>query len=103
MFSVYDYNKSLVDDKVKIHGNIKLVAKLKRIIKDSCVNHMGLYEAQDFIKNCCIDKYGIDFYEKNAEAIMFILENEYCTAERIKHPLFDVDSCLSNIKSNTMF
>lgn len=99
----YVSNHSLMENKVQICGNIELEKTLKLIVKEKCINFVDLYEAQEIMRRYCVDNYGTDFYEKNAEAILFILENEYCNIERIKLPLFDMKRYLEDIQNGTIY
>lgn len=84
----YTCNYSLMENKVYIHGNVELASTLARVVKEKYISNVDLYEAQESMRSYCIDTYGSDFYKNNAEAISFIIENEYCHAEREKLPHF---------------
>lgn len=98
-------SKSLVDNKVQIHGNIDLANTLKNLIKEKCIGCVDLYKAQDIIRDYCVDNYGMNFYKNNAEAINFLIENEYCNLERSKLPFFDIDAetYKENMKKGVMY
>ena len=42
----------------------------------------SLYEAQGTIVKSFAEKYGNQWYQKSAEAVNYIIENEYATVER---------------------
>lgn len=94
---------SLMEDKVQIHGNVELAEVLKGIIKKYCIGFRELYESQEFMRNYCIGAYGADFYEKNAEAVQYIVENEYCHKERKNIPVFDMKQYEEDIRNGVVY
>ena len=86
---IYSTNYSLLKDKVSVHGDTQIITDLLQTIKNQCINRMNLYEAQEMIKIHCVNTYGLEFYEKNVEAITFLIEDEYCDLERRQNPFFD--------------
>ena len=105
MFDSYDYicNYSLMDGKVYILGNVDLAKLLENLVKERCIGIFDLYEAQDMIRDYCIEIYGESFYYKNAEAIQFIVENEYCHLERKLNPIFDKFKYEEDIRRGTLY
>ena len=99
----YTCNHSLVQNHIWLCGNIIVADELKSIVKETYIGHMDLYDAQKEMREHCISKYGTDFYEKSADAIMFIIENEYCNAEREKLPLFDRESYEYDMRTGRVY
>lgn len=99
----YECNVSLVDKWTSLHGNLNLAVELMNKVTRDCIGIMGLYEAQQLIKEYCINKYGIDYYEKNGEAINFIVENEYCHVERKRLPAFDMKRYIKDLRSGVLY
>lgn len=85
----YTCNHSLLTFKFQVRGNVELAATLERVVQQACNEGLGLYTTQETVRDAIISGYDLPFYEKNAEAINFIVENEYCNAERMKRPFFD--------------
>ncbi len=99
----YICNLSLMNGHVYLHGNLKLVGELEKIIKKECISAMDLYHAQEMIRNYCIKNYGSEFYHKSEEAIMFLVENEYCNLERQEIPYFDKERYEEDLRSGVMY
>ena len=100
---IYSTNHSLLANKVLVHGDTQIITNLSKIIKAQCINQMDLYKAQEMIKKHCINTYGLEFYEKNGEAITFLIENEYCNLERKQNPFFDKKQYNYDMTTSTMF
>lgn len=94
---------SLIDNKVQVHGNIEFASWLSDFVKEKCIKHCNLYEAQEIVREYCISTYCEDFYEKNAEAINFIVENEYCHKERNRFPIFDKRQYEEDMRSGILY
>lgn len=66
----------------RLHGDASLINEIKKAAC-ACINDgFSLYEAQGTIVNSLAEKYGNHWYQKSAEAVNYIIENEYATAER---------------------
>lgn len=94
---------SLMDNKVKMQGNIDLASSLSCMVRQKYIGSVDLYNAQEALRNYCIDTYGTEFYEKNAEAISFIVENEYCNKEREERPFFDKKRYEEDMQNGVMY
>ncbi|RGM75528.1 hypothetical protein [Agathobacter rectalis] len=99
----YFCNNSLVNNKYKLVGNIKLVKEIEQLTKEYIVKKISLYNAQDNIINYIINTYGKEWYENNGEAVNYIIENEYCNEERNKHPLFDKRKYEFDMKHSVLY
>lgn len=86
----YECNYSLMESQVQIRGNVELASTLRKWVRKNCTNFTELYEAQQKMREYCISNYGEEFYERSAEAIAFIVENEYCNIERSNNPYTDI-------------
>lgn len=90
-FNTPDYYcfTSLVENKTKIMGNIDLATDIENKAKEFISQNKSLYEAQQEIVRELTEIYGKDWYERSAEAVNFIIENEYANDERSKNFIFD--------------
>jgi len=79
---------SLMNKYLQFHGNLELVQTLTKMTTELSET-VDLYEAQDIVKQYCINTFGMNFYEKNIEAINALIENEYCNKERLERSFFD--------------
>lgn len=90
MFSPeYLRRTSLVNGKEKLMGNLEAAGLIENMTFECIKNDIELYDAQEQIKTILINKYGTEWYERNGEAINYIVENKYCDKERAGNPLFD--------------
>lgn len=99
----YTCNYSLIDNKVQIHGNLEFASWLSSFIREKCINDCDLYEAQELIRKYCVSTFSQDFYIKNAEAINFIIENEYCHKERERLPVFDMQRYKQDLLEGALY
>ena len=60
-----------------VKGNHKVEHEIKELTRQFIIDKISLYDAQSSIKEQLIEKYGADFYDKNADAINFIIEGTY--------------------------
>ena len=86
-----------------VFGDASLVQDIIITSRDSIEKNIDLYTAQERIKDNLIFLHGKEWYEKSAEAINFLIENEYCTAEREKQPFFDSRTYEKQINSCAMY
>lgn len=90
MFSPeYFRQTSLLSGKEKIMGNLQVAGLVENMAFECIKNDIGLYDAQEQIKAILISQYGTEWYERNGEAINYIIENRYCDKKRTGNPLFD--------------
>lgn len=99
----YMCSVSLMDNKIKIMGNIDFANKIAEITKIYLRQGLSLYDAQEKLKNTLLEKFGANWYEKSGEAVNVIIENEYANAERIALPAFDVRQYEKDRKLNVMY
>ncbi|MBO5386565.1 MAG: hypothetical protein J6A59_00245, partial [Lachnospiraceae bacterium] len=60
-----------------VKGNHKVEHEIKELTRQFIIDKISLYDAQSSIKEQLIEKYGAYFYDKNADAINFIIEGTY--------------------------
>ena len=89
MFSPeYLRRTSLLNGKEKLMGNLEVAGLIENMAFE-CIKNVELYDAQEQIKTALLNKYGAEWYERNGEAVNYIIENKYCDKERVRNPLFD--------------
>ena len=93
----------MLNKHVKIQGNTELANKIEKMVQEECIGKFNLYKALEYIRDYCINTYGEEFYNKNAEAISFLVENEYCNKERQQNPLFDKKQYNKDMDFNTLY
>lgn len=79
------YGYGMLTNNCIIRGNYKVEEEIKELTEKHVDNKVNLYDAQHSIKEQLIEKYGADFYDKNAEAINFIIEGTYSTHQSNRH------------------
>lgn len=99
----YMCSVSLVDNKTKIMGNIKLANRIKETTKVYLKQGKDLYEAQEKLKTSLVKELGLEWYKRSGEAVNFIIENEYAHAERASLPAFDIEQYKEDIKKGIMY
>ena len=82
---------------------MELASKIEKMVREECVKQFDLYEAIEYMRNYCVNTYGEEFYNKNAEAISFLIENEYCNQERQQIPYFDKKQYDEDMKSSILY
>ena len=75
---------STVDSFYKLQGDEEKIQDVQRFVQKSIEGGLALYDTQDSCRNYFCNKYGVEMYEKSAEAVQFLVENEYATLEREK-------------------
>mgnify|MGYP000180183339 CR=1 FL=1 len=80
---------SLLNGKEKLMGNLEVAGLIENMAFECIKNDVELYDAQEQIKTALLNKYGAEWYERNGEAVNYIIENKYCDKERVRNPLFD--------------
>lgn len=86
----YIFPVSCVQGRTEVNGDVFYAAKLREW-SNELAKTTDLYTAQEKVKQEVIAKHGLDFYEKNGDAINFIVENAFCNMERSKYPAIDRD------------
>lgn len=86
----YIFPVSCVQGRTEVNGDVFYAEKL-RDWANELAKTTDLYTAQEKVKQEVIAKHGLDFYEKNGDAINFIVENAFCNMERSKYPAIDRD------------
>ena len=86
----YIFPLSCVQGRTEVNGDISYAEKLRER-SNELAKTTDLYTAQEKVKQEVIAKHGLDFYEKNGDAINFIVENAFCNMERSKYPAIDRD------------
>lgn len=99
----YLCNYSLIENKVQMQGNVALASALAEHVKRNYVNNIELYEAQQKMREYCISNYGEEFYERSADAISFIVENEYCHTERSNNPCTDIKQYEEDMRLGALY
>lgn len=99
----YICNNSLLNNKFHIQGNLELYTTLTREINEYILQNYDLYKTQEIIKEKFIKIYGEEFYNKNGNAISFIIENEYCNKERQNNFFFDKSSYKEDIYNGVLY
>ena len=94
---------SLMDNKIRIMGNVEYANKIAEMTKKYLRQGLNLYDTQEKIRNHIFEKLGVDWYEKSGEAVNFIIENEYANAERMVLPVFDARRYEEDQKSNIIY
>lgn len=61
----------------KIEGDSFLINSIEQEVKNYISIGKDLYETQEQMKDFLVHKYGEDWYLKSADAINYIIENEY--------------------------
>ena len=70
-----------------MEGNTKAISYIIHEIAACLTFSFNLYEAQTIIKSRAIQEYGEEWYPANAEAINFIIEDEYADYSGQEPPL----------------
>lgn len=68
----------------QLHGNGVIICEIEQMAKKAIRSHVGLYDTQENIKQYLCEKYGVAWYDKSAEAVQYIIEDAYASAERGK-------------------
>lgn len=80
--SVEESPISLLSNKIRYKGDLEYALKIEKDTKILINKNIGLYEAEEIIKNKIIDKNGLDYYLNYGEAIHTIIEEAYNNKER---------------------
>lgn len=99
----YTCSISLVNNKVKMMGNLPLASKIEEMVKDFINQNKSLYQAQEEIKALLVKDFGDEWYDKSGEAINYIIENEYANIERNKLPALDIKQYEFDIRHGVLY
>ena len=80
----------------------QLIANIYEL-QENPINNIELYEAQQKMREYCISNYGEEFYERSADAIAFIVENEYCHTERSNNPCTDIKQYEEDMRLGALY
>ena len=61
---------SLVDNKIRIMGNVEYANKIVEMTKKYLRQGLNLYDTQEKIRNHIFEKLGVDWYEKVAKLLI---------------------------------
>ena len=84
-------HESTLNVRFEIEGNSKAIKFIIREVKEAIENQKDLYQAQESIILKVKDSFGESWYEKNAEAVNFLIENNYANALRKEQPFYDAE------------
>ena len=84
-------HESSLNTRFKIEGNSKAINFITREVIDAIENQMDLYQAQESVIKKVKDAFGESWYEENAEAVNFLIENNYANALRKEQPFYDAE------------
>lgn len=81
--------ESALNTRFKINGNSKAIKFIIHEVTAAITNQMDLYQAQESIIQKVKDTFGELWYEANAEAVNFMVENGCTNAFRKEQPFYD--------------
>lgn len=87
--SVEESPISLLSNKIRYKGNLEYASKIEKDVEVLINKNIGLYEAEEIIKNKIIDKNGLDYYLNYGEAIHTIIEEAYNNKERSDNVVYN--------------
>lgn len=83
------FPENTLNGRYQIDGNETAVSFIEKEASTLISCGTNLYQAQEVISNKVKEAYGVEWYDKNAEAVNFIIEIAYADDLRREQPFID--------------
>jgi len=93
----------ILSNKVQIKGNFKACDYIVQKTKNCISKGIALYQAQQIVIDMVKEKYGVNWYQDSADAVNFLIENEYCRDIREKQPYIDKRALADFYNSSVLY
>jgi len=95
--------ESALNARFEIKGSSKAIKFIIREVIDAIENQIDLYQAQECLIKKVKDAFGETWYEENAEAVNFLVENSYANALRKEQPFYDAKELYNYEHSTALY